>query len=855
MPITERRFGGPARSLGWFGLLCLASAAWLAWPRPQGTPHERPRLRCVLIDASAPLRLREPNFAGHLSRLVARESASASAVGEDLAVALFDRGARYWLPPSAADEALARLLRGDASIGPPESGAACDMAAGLELVRDAVLAAGRPPGSVLIVGDGTARGRAPEPLLDELAVRGVELRFEALPAPSLPDARLHELHLPRDFEPGAPLAAAVSWSLDAGAEGAARWQDESTLSLQCEFRDSGGTVRFERELAWPADDAIQRVQLDLGAAREGALYLRSRIVMRGPGALREGDPLPENDSAEATGRVGTGRLALALAPAADLMRLRAWLADATPGIDWLVRSPSAPGSVPAELDLICSFDLSADELPHARIEALLARGGGWFRAGGWAWLAAPRGVQANRLAGWSPLSAAGPEGPPVERLFLVDGSGSMRGDPFEAVRRALEGMLPLVADRDRVVLQLFSNALGPRVILANAGAAVDADSLARLRAVQVPGGATEILDCLDVIARGRLDAPTERSTVLLLSDGREDDALNVAERAQQIQDSFRATRRELSALAAGPTADLEFLGLLVGSNGRLARAEDFGELGELFREEIGAERTLEGADALALPSSPTAPDAARELASAFQHSIQLERAVRCVARPDAGVLLASPDGTPLLALGRAAGGSTAAFAGTPGERWGGALRAVDLAPLWRAMARGNQRDAGVTARVDGAQLVLHGCGPELPAAFEVVVWRESSSRGGLDPERREALGSLEFTQTFAASGRDTSDTRSARLTGELLAAAQSGGLVLRSSDPPLAIPVAGVGGAGFLPESRTAYRRPQLAAAADEAPREGRGPHPAAPWVLALGLLAVFGSALSAMLAGPSEPR
>jgi von Willebrand factor type A domain-containing protein len=855
VPITERRFSGPARSLGWFGLLCLVTAAWLAWPRAQGTPHVEPRLRCVLIDASAPLRRREPSFAGHLSRLVAREAAEASAAGEDLAVALFDRGARFWCPPAEADAALARLLRGDAPLGPPEPSAAADLAAGLELVRNVVLAAGRPPGSVLVVGDGTARGRAPEPLLDELAARGVTLRFEALPAPSLPDARLHELRLPRDSEPGAPLAAAVLWSIAVDRAEAARLREDATLTLLCEFRDASGEVSFERPLAWPADDAIQHAQLDLGTAREGAVFLCARIALRGPGALRDGDPLPENDVAQATGRVGSARLALALAPQADLPRLRVWLADATPGIDWLVRSPSALGTVPTGLDLVCTFDLTPDELPHGRIEALLVRGGGWFHAGGWSWLAAPRGEQARRSASWSPLSAADPEGPPVERLFLVDGSGSMRGDPFEAVRFALEGMLPLVADRDRIVLQLFSNVLAPRVVLAESGARASDDSLALLRAVQVPGGATEILDCLDVIGRGGLDAPTERSTVLLLTDGREDDALRVADRAQKIRDRFRATGRELSALAAGPGADYAFLAALVGPVGRLARAEEFTELAELFRAEVGSERTLEGADALAVPSTPAAPATARELAAAFDRSIPLTRAVRCVARDGSGVLLASPDGSPLLAMSRAAGGTAAALASTPGEAWGGALRAADLAPLWRAMARGNVRDVGITARVDGTQLVLTGCGPQLPALFEVEVRRESAALGGFEVARSETLGRLEFAQPFAASGRDTSDTRRARLTGDLLAAAQDGGLVLRSTDPLLAVPVAGAGGADYLPESRTAYRRPQAVGGGEGTPREGRGPHPGAPWVLALGLLAVFGSALSALLAAPGDPR
>lgn len=854
MPNVDPRRGTSAVSLGRLGLLCLLAAAWLAWPRPRGVVDEAPRLVCVLIDASAPVRRRDPGYAGHLSRLVAREVAAAEAEQHELAVALYDRGARWWLPPGDPGAALARLSRGDAPLGPPEPSAACDLAAGLELAREALLAPGRPPGKLLVVGDGTSRGRDPEGSLGELVARGVALRFEALPVPALPDARIHALRLPADAEVGAPLGAALEWSLDYGAEDTARLRADGELRLYCEFRDASGAAVFERELAWPEEGAaIQRTQIELGPAREGAVWLRARVQLRGPDALRSGDPIPENDRAEATGRVGAARIALAVAPGKDLPALRAWLAGATPGVDWIVREPDALDPLPQDVDLICSFDLAPDQLPHALIESALARGGGWFHAGGWSWLERARGPEANRLARLSPLAAADPGGPPVERLFLVDGSGSMRGEPFAAVRRALEGMLPLVADADRIVLQLFSNALGPRVILAEAGVAAGDSSLARLRAVQVPGGSTEILDCLDIVARRRLDEPTERATVLLLSDGREDDALRVDERAQRIRDSFRATRRELSALAAGPSADEVFLSQLVGSDGRLVRAENFDALTELFRAEIGSERALEGDDARALPSNPVEPAEARALSIAFQSEVRFARAVRCKARPGVGVLWTAPDGSPLLALARAGGGSAAALATQPGAEWGAELTASDLAPLWRALARGASRDAQPTARVDGTQLVLTGCGAEIPAIVELELWRESGARRTFEAAARERLGSVEAVIPFAASGRDLSDRRRAVLPGELAAAVQSGGIVLRSIRPPLVIPVAGLVGTGYLPEARTPIPTPRDAVqlAADTEP--GRGPHPATPWVLALGLAAVFGSALRTLLGRPSE--
>lgn len=852
---AESRRVEPARSLGWLGFACLLAAAWLAWPRPRVAPTELPRLACVLIDASAPVRKRAPVYAGHLSRLAAREARAAEAAGEDLALALFDRGARWWSIPRAADDLLARLTRGELPLGDPEASASSDLAAGLELVSPALLAPERPPGRLLVVGDGTATGRDTAELFDRLALRGVEVQFERLPEPSLPDARIHELRLPSNAEPGAPLAASLTWSLDSGADGAAHWQADSTLRLLCEFRDATGTRRFSRDLDWPTDSSTRRLSIELGAAREGALWLKAELEVRGSAALRNGDPLPENDAATATGRVGSTRVALVLAPAERVDLLRAWLGDSAPGIDWIVSASNAVESAPFEFDLLCTFDLTADELPHAKIEALLANGGGWFHAAGWEWLENPRSESARKCAAWLPISAAPLEGPAVERLFLVDGSGSMRGEPFESVRHALQQMLPLVADRDRIVLQLFSNALGPRVLLAPAGGAVDAGSFERLRAVQVPGGSTEILDCLAIIARSSLEPPTVRATVLLLSDGREDDVLRFAERAQRIRDDLKSTDRELSALAAGPDADFDFLAQLITANGRVVRAEDFDELTELFREAVGSERSVEGADAVANPMSPIAPDLARELAVAFDASIALDRAVRCAAREGAGVLLATANDAPILALAHAAGGRVAALATSPGPAWGGALSAADLAPLWRALARDHAPSGMVTAELEGDRLMLSGLAPGTSAAFDVELWRESAAQRDFETASRALVGGLEVAEPVAASGRDRSAVRTAQLPRGLPLTGGAGELVLRAAQPPLVIPLAGSPGTAFLPSARRGYSAVRSSRALGGPPPIGLAAHPASFWVLAAGLSALFGSALWSLLGAASKPR
>jgi len=854
VPRADRGRREPARSLGLFGLLCLAAAAWLLFPRPRGGPDGLPALRCVVVDASAVVRRRAVGYAGHLTRLAQREAARAREEGSELGFVLYSGGASWWSSPASPEDFLVRLAGGDVPLPRIEESAHSDLAAGLELARAALLAPGRAPGSLLVVGDGTATGSDPAALLDELGLQGIALTFERLPAATWPDARLHEVRLPSAVEVGAPLAAAVIWSVGAGGDGHARWSAETELGLHLELRDARGQRTLARQLDWPTDDALQRTLIELGTAAEGAVLLDAQLSLRGPGALNAGDPVPENDHARATARVGSARIALALAPADQLAALREWLDGATPGIDWIVRAPGQEASAPQDVDLICTFDLAPDEWPVARIEAVLARGGGWLRAGGWKWLASARSAGAERLAKLSPLGPADPEGPPVERLFLVDGSGSMRGEPFAAVRTAIEGILPMVPDRDRIVLRLFSSTLDRPVVLAEAGEAAGAQSLARLRATEVPGGATQILSCLDIVARERIAPPAQRGTVLLLSDGREE-ALNVEEHAERLRAALRGTRRELSALAAGPDADVWFLETLVGPDGRLLRAEDFSGLDELFREEVGGERLLEGADALALPAEPAGSGMARELSVAFGEPLALERAVICERRPATDVLLTSEDGTPLLAIGRVGGGVAAALATNPGAGWGGELVARDLAPLMRALARGSSAEPTLAARIVRDSLIIEGFDGEAPAVVTVQLWREDGAPEVIGLAVRVRLGELELRAPFAASGRDLSATREALMPGELVAELAAGKLVLRGANPAFVIPVAGSGGAAFLPEARRAYFAPHAGVTDGAVRRVSRSPHPAGVWLLALGLLAVFGNVLARLLQTRDEEQ
>ncbi|HJO25804.1 MAG TPA: vWA domain-containing protein, partial [Planctomycetota bacterium] len=540
--------------------------------------------------------------------------------------------------------------------GPGAVGLAADseLGAALGLAEGILREQPRQRCRLVLLSDGTYTGPDPRPAWKALA-EGASTSVERWPGPDLPDAAVVGLSLPREVEVGAPLAVAV----ELGAQGSARDPARPPVTeLTVSWRDGhGGGVRqlpvewsvelpVESPAEWPvewpvvagASGAIPaglwraHLSVPLGPAAPGITEVTARVSAAG-------DPLPENDWGQAGTRAGPDLICAVLvgsgAPAPERVEeVRRWLAGgaAPDGPEVGTSGSVGPGSgtrgagtavdglqlrfwevgelgrALGEADVLWTSGVPVDLLDGELLRSFVESGGGWLASGGW-----------ELLQGWLPVNSARlpqsllplqPEEPDSERdvILVVDGSGSMAGEPFEEVRRGVLELARASLAGDHLALRFFTGVLGPDETGADrsgtAGAHIGAPTGARagagrrretllgILAARVPGGTTDVLYSLDQLAEER-SGRERRALVLLLTDGRT--ALWEAERARAVAGRLAAAGVHLRVFPIGADADREFLGQLVAEGEGLVEVAELSELGELFQREVNQQRVREGA--------------------------------------------------------------------------------------------------------------------------------------------------------------------------------------------------------------------------------------------------------------------
>jgi hypothetical protein len=498
--------------------------------------------------------------------------------------------------------------------------------------------------------------------------------------------------------------------------------------------------------------------------------------------------------------------------------------------------PEALGHVKALLTL----DVDDGALPQSLLRAFLDAGGGWLDGSG---AAALRGKPASQAAPTGarallPLWPDAPARPARDVLLLIDGSGSMAGAAFEALRAAALKLGEAVPAQDRLLLAFFTRELEPAHVLrdeaSSGSAAVD---LALLLRDRLPSGGTDVLAALEQLARSRSGEPREL-LALLLSDGRDPQAGAQRDLAP-LRARLSAARIELAVFAFGADAELEFLASLLPPGRELRRALDGRELSDLLTRSVDSERTRENTAAVASETeSFAAGSLARELAVALLPAAprKIERAWIARASDDARVLWRSVEGDPLLALREQGRGVSAAFASLPVEGWASAARAPSaLGPLLRAIARGHgERRALARAEILDGTLWLRDLPPGLPAT--VTAKLAAAGEVALEPPtmlvdepRTTRCAKLAPELQAGLARSETTDVIEVRaLDGRTLASV--------ALEPPAA-------GEFTLPKVEIQSSGPQEGTGTVPLRRE---PHPAAVWVL----LASVGLLCAALLFG-----
>ena len=831
------------------GAVCLALSAWWLLPRPAPSPITQPAVEVVLVDASASVVRQRPDWLPWLRRRLGDLARDADERRHEVAVVVFAEEVERRFGPGPAGELIARL---EATAGEPfrphmVRDLASDLAGALELAAGFTRAPGRPPGRVVLIGDGTWSGVDPAAARARL---GPGVSFERLdpPPPSLPEAALLELTLPAVVEVGAPLVASATVRLQ-------RTADQSAV-LMCEVEDGAGISPRMVPLpaaAAPGQVETLRVPIELGAAAFGRTTLEARVVLSGAA-----DPIPENDVLRASAVAEGERVVGAVAKEASRVELAAWIrrggADLFPGLHVLLLEPDdLPGALD-RLDLVVTFDLPADALPSHALEPFVARGGGWLALSGWGFLGDwAHGQDPSRLRALLPMRPAPVEGGPRDVIVMVDGSGSMAGEPFERVRAAAVEMVAAAPPTDAIELAVFTKTIGTRRALRRFGDSGGREEAARaLLGTTVPGGSTWILSCLQDLAIER-EAVDREALVLLLTDGQEGGNMaSPGAKARELVERFRAARTRLRVIAVGEQADLAFLGNLVAPGEEVVRAQDLTDLATIFQREINRARVRgpePGEDGLVLRAVPPVEGAlAAELATAVspEDLPPVQRIVRNEAREDAEVLWETERGEPVLALRRHGLGRVALVSTVPRESWADAWigTAENFGALLRWLGRGRQH-LGPTARVRDGRVVLEGLEGDWPARLAA---RLMDPRGSLE----DAL-SLDLELSQAHPGDSGRSRRSADLPPALAQRAAGRSLSLLLEVPPgLPLPAGPLALAVDLPRApefapaaglplggRAGTGRPPSDPAWAAGTDEALGPAPQDPGVLATALLAL----------------
>ncbi len=855
MTVAERKARDPeVRRTPALATVCFALAiAGLALallgflPRARSSDDDQPGVRVVLFDASASVRRVRSTWGADTRAALAAAAGRALERGELLVVVRYaERVDRLFGPADPATFADWIRGQGRAPFDPrPRTGADGGTALHEALALASELLREVPAATLEIHGDGTYTAADPGPLLARLAADGVVLeRYRSAPA-DRGDLGVLALELPPRVEEGAPLAARVELDWRPPLRSSARTAELAVLVT------SGGVQRPELvTVDLPPGGGRFVLPLALGRADFGRNEVRVRAVW-------PGDPVPENDERAASTRAEGGRVLGLVARAEDRGAAHDWLApsgsSALPGLTFVDFDVGEVAGALEGLDALISFDVAPVELPSTLLADFVQRGGGWLCTGGWGLLEdwAP-GAPATPLSALLPLEPAPLERGPRDVVLLVDGSGSMAGEPFETVRAASLELVAAALPSDRVELRFFTAGLEPPHLLKERRAVTNAvrdDAARELFAVRVPGGTTFLVRSLEQFARTA--AGSERETLaLLLTDGVErDNLVDPAARVERLHASLLANRVRLVVIGVGDTED-HMLGLL-SPDSPVQRADGLDDLARVFRREVSGARWKEaepGSD-FAVVRAEAPPDALVRTLDAPTPA-PLRRFIKNRLRPGAELVWTEPEGAPLLAVQRVGEGRTACLSSLPDAEWApawtgihGAGEPAAFGPLLRFLARGGPRARAVRLEVEGAAgdetFVLQGA--------DFARWSLASAQLFAGGARSEHGQALRFLPELTADG---GLRYRARPPSPALAAAGAWVQIPaeRPGEPDLVLVVPAL----LPPEFRRPERRLgalQEGAAEPAAtrgrPRRAAQSHPAAPWALAFGLLALVATVLA----------
>jgi Ca-activated chloride channel homolog len=624
---------------------------------------------------------------------------------------------------------------------PAPLGSATDVALATSLGAGLVDPAALP--RLLLVSDGEATRGDLRAEAERLAARGVRLYTLALPPPDAGDVAVAGLAAADDVRPRAPFPVDVRLEADRAARVRVRLDGE------------GGAVVDTPEKAVDVAAGTTTVSFVARITDPGVATLRARILADAP------DRHPENDE---------GVLAVATAREPRVLVLAATVGAAAPFAHALgaeriavdVRPARALPARPAldRYDLVVLSDVpraALGERELAVLDGFVRDGGGLLVAGG-ADAFGSGGWQGTRREPLLPVLLDLPEREDEATLALalaIDRSGSMAGPKMELTKEAARATVEMLPPSDLVSISVFDSQAASIVHLQRASNRVRI--LSDIGRIQASGG-TNILAGLREAFDELAPARARKKHIILLTDGQ-----SPYDGIPELIDAAAAQRITISTIGIGDGADqTQLRSIAIRGGGRYIQTRDPASLPRIFSRETSevSRRSI-----VEEPTPVKVQKRAETLAGIpFETAPPLGGYAVTRPRPRAELLLAAPNGAPLLARWQVGLGQVAAWTSDVEPRWSAAwLRWPPFAKFWAQVTRSTMRRRAAnhfplraTLEGDRVGLAVDAIGPEdrfLGGLDANVSVTSVSPRGPAPPDRRVALAETapgHYEGSFAA---------------------------------------------------------------------------------------------------------